>query len=112
MTKKFGAVIQSTDEYQQKVSSLATRPQFLKPPNQPKLPEPKPDIQPTSTIDQPATVPLPASPTIFPINNSVKTEPESVENPPTVTIDDLRNWYSAADKLGKPLEYKNRITEV
>ncbi|NEU84693.1 hypothetical protein G1O98_38500, partial [Nostoc sp. UIC10630] len=31
MTKKFGAVIESTLEYQQFVSSLATRPQFLKP---------------------------------------------------------------------------------
>ncbi|MBG1261228.1 hypothetical protein F8S20_19985, partial [Nostoc sp. BAE] len=34
MTKKFGAVIESTQEYQQKVSSLATRPEFLKPPEQ------------------------------------------------------------------------------
>ncbi|MHC5770506.1 MAG: hypothetical protein ACYTXI_33975 [Nostoc sp.] len=34
MTKKFGAVIESTLEYQQFVSSLATRPQFLKPPEQ------------------------------------------------------------------------------
>ncbi|WP_341529993.1 hypothetical protein [Nostoc sp. UHCC 0302] len=112
MTKKFGTVIQSTDEYQQKVSSLATRPQFLKPPNQPKLPEPKPDIQTTPTIDQPAIPPRTTTPTPYPITNSVKTEPESVENPPTVTIDDLRNWYSAADRLGKPLEYKNQITEV
>ncbi|MBG1269762.1 hypothetical protein [Nostoc sp. WHI] len=34
MTKKFGAIIESTLEYQQRVSSLATRPQFLKPPSQ------------------------------------------------------------------------------
>ncbi|MHC5747696.1 MAG: hypothetical protein ACYTXT_38625 [Nostoc sp.] len=34
MTKKFGGIIESTLEYQQKVSSLATRPQFLKPPEQ------------------------------------------------------------------------------
>jgi hypothetical protein len=34
MTKKFGSVIESTLEYQQFVSSLATRPQFLKPPEQ------------------------------------------------------------------------------
>ena len=31
MTKKFGAVIESSTEYQQKIKSLATRPQFLKP---------------------------------------------------------------------------------
>ncbi len=35
-----------------------------------------------------------------------------VEKPPTVTIDDLRNWYNAADKLGKPENYKKRIVEV
>ncbi|MEH1792743.1 MAG: hypothetical protein V7L17_08675, partial [Nostoc sp.] len=34
MTKKFGAVIESNSDYQQCVSSLATRPQFLKPPEQ------------------------------------------------------------------------------
>ncbi|MEI2579958.1 hypothetical protein [Scytonema sp. PRP1] len=28
------------------------------------------------------------------------------------TIDSLRNWYSAVDKLGKSEEYKNRIAEV
>jgi hypothetical protein len=111
MTKKFGAVIESTQEYQQKVSSLATRPQFLKPPDQPKLPEPKPDIQTTPT-DQPATSLRTTTPTPSSIIMRGKSEPESVENLPAVTIDDLRNWYSAADKLGKPLEYKNRITEV
>ncbi|QMS86484.1 hypothetical protein HUN01_02470 (plasmid) [Nostoc edaphicum CCNP1411] len=30
----------------------------------------------------------------------------------SVTIDDLRNWYNAADKLGKPENYKKRIVEV
>jgi hypothetical protein len=34
MTKKFGAVIESNSGYQQRVNSLATRPQFLKPPEQ------------------------------------------------------------------------------
>ncbi|MHC5832278.1 MAG: hypothetical protein ACYT04_93945, partial [Nostoc sp.] len=34
MTKKFGAVIESSTEYQQKIKSLATRSQFLKPPSQ------------------------------------------------------------------------------
>ncbi len=35
-----------------------------------------------------------------------------VEKLPTVTIDDLRNWYNAADKLGKSENYKKRIVEV
>ncbi|MHC5674414.1 hypothetical protein [Nostoc sp.] len=34
MTKKFGAIIESDSDYQQRVNSLATRPQFLKPPEQ------------------------------------------------------------------------------
>ncbi|MBW4689233.1 MAG: hypothetical protein KME40_30100 [Komarekiella atlantica HA4396-MV6] len=112
MTKKFGAVIESSNEYQQKVSSLATRPQFLKPPDQPKLPEPKHWTQPTSTISKQSPVPLPITPTTSPISNSVKTEPKGVTNRPVVSIDDLRNWYAAADKLGKSEEYKQRIVEV
>ncbi|MDZ8140082.1 MAG: hypothetical protein RM049_33130, partial [Nostoc sp. DedQUE04] len=46
------------------------------------------------------------------ISNSVKTEPLGVEKPSTITIDDLRNWYNAADKLGKSENYKKRIVEV
>jgi hypothetical protein len=42
----------------------------------------------------------------------VKTEPLGVEKYPTITIDDLRNWYNAADKLGKSENYKKRIVEV
>ncbi|MGF1937646.1 MAG: hypothetical protein RM347_025190, partial [Nostoc sp. ChiQUE02] len=34
MTKKFGAIIETDSDYQQRVNSLATRPQFLKPPEQ------------------------------------------------------------------------------
>ncbi|RCJ39074.1 hypothetical protein A6770_39100 [Nostoc minutum NIES-26] len=36
---------------------------------------------------------------------------QGVENQ-SVTIDNLRSWYSAADKLGKSTEYKQRIVEV
>ncbi len=101
MTKKFGAVIESTLEYQQRVNSLATRPQFLKPPEQ--------------TAQSPpnqSTLLLSTTPSTPDISNGVKTEPLSVEKLPTVTIDDLRNWYNAADKLGKPENYKKRIVEV
>ncbi|MCC5604707.1 hypothetical protein [Nostoc favosum] len=102
MTKKFGAVIESTQEYQQKVGSLATRPQFLKPPKQTAQSPPNQSITPllSTTLSTPD------------ISNSVKTEPLGVEKPPTVTIDDLRNWYNAADKLGKSENYKKRIVEV
>ncbi|MEH1886905.1 hypothetical protein [Nostoc sp.] len=45
MTKKFGGIIESNLEYQQKVSSLATRPQFLKPPSQAALSPPQQSAQ-------------------------------------------------------------------
>ncbi|MEJ6485202.1 hypothetical protein N0Y54_28485 [Nostoc punctiforme UO1] len=102
MTKKFGSVIESTLEYQQFVSSLATRPQFLKPPEQTAQSPPNQSITPS----------LSTTPSTIDITNSTKTEPLGVEKPPTVTIDDLRNWYNAADKLGKSENYKKRIVEV
>jgi hypothetical protein len=102
MTKKFGAVIETDSDYQQKVSSLATRPQFLKPPEQTAQSPPNQSITPL----------LSTNPSTPDITNSTKTEPLGVEKPPTVTIDDLRNWYNAADKLGKSENYKKRIVEV
>ncbi|MBD2533841.1 hypothetical protein H6G97_31535 [Nostoc flagelliforme FACHB-838] len=102
MIKKFGGIIESTLEYQQKVSSLATRPQFLKAPEQTALSPPNQSITPL----------LSTTPSTTNISNSVKTELLSVEKPPTVTINDLRNWYNAADKLGKSENYKKRIVEV
>ncbi len=102
MTKKFGAVIESDSNYQQKVNSLATRPQFLKPPEQTAQSPPNQSI-----------TPLPSTTLSTPdISNSTKTEPLGVKKLPTVTIDDLRNWYNAADKLGKSENYKKRIVEV
>ena len=102
MTKKFGAVIESNLEYQQRVNSLATRPQFLKPPEQTAQSPPNQSITPL----------LSTTPSTADISNNVKTEPLGVEKYPTVTIDDLRNWYNAADKLGKSENYKKRIVEV
>ncbi|QFS52581.1 hypothetical protein [Nostoc sphaeroides] len=102
MTKKFGAVIESNSDYQQRVNSLATRPQFLKPPEQTAQSPPNQSITPL----------LSTTPSTQDITNSTKTEPLSVEKLPTVTIDDLRNWYNAADKLGKSENYKKRIVEV
>ena len=102
MTKKFGAVIESNSDYQQKVNSLATRPQFLKPPEQTAQSPPNQSITPL----------LSTTPSTIDITNSTKTEPLGVEKSATVTIDDLRNWYNAADKLGKSENYKKRIVEV
>ncbi|MBE9037608.1 hypothetical protein [aff. Roholtiella sp. LEGE 12411] len=117
MTKKFGAVIESTQKYQQKLSSLATRPQFLKTPEQLAL---NPHRQSTQTTPQTTrqSTPEPTPPSLKTINSQVptipskevKTEPDGVANRPV--IDDLRDWYAAADKLGKPSEYKKRIVEV
>ncbi|MBD2511879.1 hypothetical protein H6G91_32355 [Nostoc muscorum FACHB-395] len=102
MTKKFGAIIETDSDYQQFVSSLATRPQFLKPPEQTAQSPPNQSITPllSTTLSTPD------------ISNSTKTEPLGVEKSATVTIDDLRNWYNAADKLGKSENYKKRIVEV
>ncbi|RCJ30480.1 hypothetical protein A6769_33395 [Nostoc punctiforme NIES-2108] len=102
MAKKFGAIIETDSDYQQRVNSLATRPQFLKPPEQTAQSPPNPSITPL----------LSTTPSTPDISNSVKTEPLGVEKLPIVTIDDLRNWYNAADKLGKSENYKKRIVEV
>jgi hypothetical protein len=102
MTKKFGAVIESSTEYQQEIKSLATRSQFLKLPEQTAQSPPNQSITPL----------LSTTPSTPDISNNVKTEPLGVEKTSTATIDDLRNWYNAADKLGKSENYKKRIVEV
>ncbi|WP_229497248.1 hypothetical protein [Nostoc mirabile] len=102
MTKKFGTIIETDSDYQQKLNSLATRPQFLKPPEQTAQSPPNQSITPL----------LSTTPSTPDISNSTKTEPLGVEKSPTITIDDLRNWYNAADKLGKSENYKKRIVEV
>ena len=43
-------------------------------------------------------------------NDPVPINPQNINQ--AVTIDNLRTWYTAADKLGKPDEYKQRIVEV
>ncbi|MFN6566183.1 hypothetical protein [Dendronalium sp. ChiSLP03b] len=91
MTRKFGSVIESETEYQQKVNSLPDRPKYLKPPQPPYLiPVIKQEV-----CNQP------------PQSLSVKT----VETQPVI-IDDLRSWYTVADKLGRSEDYKQRIVEV
>ncbi|MBW4617209.1 MAG: hypothetical protein KME21_29040 [Desmonostoc vinosum HA7617-LM4] len=95
MTLKFGAVIESAGEYQQQINSLANRPRDLLFTPDSRAPSPTPKIE-TATPDP--------TPVTTAANNTPPTQ--------SVTIDDLRNWYSAADKLGKSEQYKQRITEV
>ncbi|MBD2440958.1 hypothetical protein [Nostoc sp. FACHB-110] len=93
MTLKFGEVIESQQQYQEKVRSLPDRPKHLKPP-QPIVSTPKVTALPQTPQPQQQNL-------AFPNQESQ-----------TVTIDHLRSWYIAANNLGKPEEYKNRIVEI
>ncbi|MBD2473196.1 hypothetical protein [Nostoc sp. FACHB-145] len=88
MTKKFGEVIESSEQYQQKVRSLPDRPKHLKP------------LQSRHSVTLSQTPP-----------QQQNFAPPSQESQ-TVTIDHLRSWYIAANNLGKPEEYKQRIVEI
>ncbi|UKP01200.1 hypothetical protein [Nostoc sp. UHCC 0870] len=102
MTKKFGDVIESEGVYQEKVRSLPDRPKSIKPPQL---------IVSTKELKAVTLPPNPQSkpPQLQISTNEPKTETEATAS---VTIDNLREWYSAADKLGKPEAYKQRIVEV
>ncbi len=98
MTRKFGPVINSPAEYNQKLSSLPKRPALL-----------QPVLSSGQEIEQVAL------PTHHPQTQSSKvgrTEPISVENRPLVTQQSLQAWYTMADKLGRSNEYRQRILEV
>ncbi|YAF99163.1 MAG: hypothetical protein AB3A66_27195 (plasmid) [Nodularia sp. CChRGM 3473] len=109
MTKKFGEVIESVNEYQQKVKSLPNRPQ--------KLSNNNPFN--TSNIDRShAVVNSSANPQSDKLDlpktqsNSQENAIQNTANQELITIDKLRDWYTFADKLGKPEQYKQRIVEV
>ncbi|MBW4557896.1 MAG: hypothetical protein KME59_18545 [Trichormus sp. ATA11-4-KO1] len=109
MTKKFGEVIESVDEYQQKVKSLPNRPQKLSNNNPVN----------TSNIDRSnAVVNSSANPQSDKLDlpktqsNSQENAIQNTANQELITIDKLRDWYTFADKLGKPEQYKQRIVEV
>ncbi|MCC5623821.1 hypothetical protein LC574_21990, partial [Nostoc sp. CHAB 5715] len=77
---------------------------------------PEPPTQPTAVTLTAVTTRLPT--TQNPLVTSSQNIPQTGVIADTVgsyeqaTIDSLRNWYGAADKLGKSEEYKNRIAEV
>ncbi|MBD2615855.1 hypothetical protein H6G94_32180 [Nostoc punctiforme FACHB-252] len=93
MTKKFGEVIESQEQYQEKLRSLPDRPKHLKPPQ---------PVVSTLQVQASAQTPQPQQ------QNKGAPSQESQ----TLTIDHLRSWYIAADNLGKTDEYKQRIVEV
>jgi len=93
MTKKFGQVIESQEQYQEKVLTLPDRPKHLIPPQ---------PVVSTLQVQALAQTPQPQQ------QNKGAPSQESQ----TVTIDHLRSWYIAADNLGKTDEYKQRIVEV
>ncbi|WP_341531704.1 hypothetical protein WKK05_38995 (plasmid) [Nostoc sp. UHCC 0302] len=95
MLNKFGDVIESQEQYQEKVRTLPDRPKHLLPP-------------------QPQVIEI-SEPKVQPIKSNYSSNEQavaSVEKSQSLTIDNLREWYAAADKLGKPEAYKQRIVEV
>ncbi|MBD2472149.1 hypothetical protein [Nostoc sp. FACHB-145] len=107
MTLKFGNVIESSEQYQQKVRSLADRPKHLKPP-QPIVSAPSyPAV--THTVTSPQTQSHTPSQTKTSTTES-KSAPSQQTQP--ITIEDLRAWWRTANNLGKPEAYKERIAQI
>ena len=140
MLEKFGKVFDSTSlnsEYRQRINSLHDKPQYSavqgteeaggsslcaeeesscaeeqrsRGANSSFSRAPQPFS--TSSSSLPAPIPLPPTsssrvPDTFPTPLA-----DTVGNYEQSIVDSLRNWYSAANKLGKREEYKNRIAEV
>ncbi|MFN6568223.1 hypothetical protein [Dendronalium sp. ChiSLP03b] len=162
MTRKFGSVIESETEYQQKVKALPDRPKYLKPPQPQQFSTSEPIVPSVAirgkliSMNFPLMLhgeqnPLPVDTCIDAMRGYGRThttrayepykqygfqegdiaiasgedkqvvpflKPQSRTAPSnevqikSVTIDNLREWYSNADKLGKSTEYKQRIVEV
>ncbi|MBE9210545.1 hypothetical protein IQ244_29390 [Nostoc sp. LEGE 06077] len=105
MTKKFGEVIESQEQYKEKLRSLPDRPKHLKPPK-PVVSTGTTKVQPVGnnhpTNQQTLSGPQPQS-----VSNAVapcQTQP--------ITIEDLRAWWRTSDNLGKPEAYKERIAQI
>lgn len=92
MTKKFGAVIELSTEYQQKVFSLATRPQFLKPPSQSAQSPPQQSAQfhPTQDIQNVAPLGIKGKP--IPMNYPLMMHGDINPIPVNTCIDAMRGY--------------------
>ncbi|MEH1819428.1 MAG: hypothetical protein V7L31_10180, partial [Nostoc sp.] len=94
MTKKFGSIIESDSDYQQRVNSLATRPQFFKPPSQSALSPPQQSAQfhPNQEVQNLAV----ASPVItgkpIPMNYPLMMHGEPNPLPVNTCIDAMRGY--------------------
>jgi hypothetical protein len=93
MTQKFGKVIESQEQYQEKVRSLPDRPKHLKPPQSV-----------VSTLSSQASAQTPQP------QQQNKAAPSQQTQP--ITIEDLRAWWRTANNLGKPEPYKQRIAQI
>ncbi|MCC5619405.1 hypothetical protein LC605_30970 [Nostoc sp. CHAB 5836] len=92
MTKKFGAIIESTLEYQQRVSSLATRPQFLKSPSQltQSPPQQSAQLHPTQDIQNVASRGIKGKP--IPMNYPLMMHGDTNLLPVDTCIDAMRGY--------------------
>ncbi|MBG1263102.1 hypothetical protein F8S20_30455, partial [Nostoc sp. BAE] len=92
MTKKFGAIIESSTEYQQKIKSLATRPQFLKPPSQSALSPPQQSAQfhPNQDIQNVAPESIKGKP--IPMNYPLMMHGDTNPIPVNTCIDAMRGY--------------------
>ncbi|OYD90427.1 hypothetical protein CDG77_17270 [Nostoc sp. 'Peltigera membranacea cyanobiont' 213] len=92
MTKKFGAVIETDSDYQQFVSSLATRPQFLKPPSQSALSPPQQSAQfhPNQEVQNVAPFVIKGKP--IPMNYPLMMHGDTNPIPVNTCIDAMRGY--------------------
>ncbi|MEA5566673.1 hypothetical protein [Anabaena sp. UHCC 0399] len=113
MTFKFGQVIESQLEYQEKVRSLPDRPKYLKPPQPLKKNQTSNEQTLVVTQHIQKDVAMAEVATGYKLEEKQQAHSARFSSPAfVVTVDHLREWYSAADKLGKPEAYKQRIVEV
>ena len=92
MTKKFGAVIDKSTEYQQKIKSLATRPQFLKPPSQSAQSPPQQSAQFHPTQDIQNVVPSGIKGKPIPMNYPLMMHGDTNPIPVNTCIDAMRGY--------------------
>jgi hypothetical protein len=100
-------VIDSQSQYDQKVRSLPDRPKYLKVPELLKNNQTSNQQTPGVTQDIQKDVV-----TGYKLEENQQVQSASSSSACAVSVDDLRDWYSAADKLGKPEAYKQRIVEI
>ncbi|WP_230967531.1 hypothetical protein [Nostoc commune] len=92
MTKKFGGIIESNLEYQQRVNSLATRPQFLKPPEQAAQSPPLQSRHSTSPQDVQNVAPSGIKGKAIPMNYPLMMHGDTNPIPVNTCIDAMRGY--------------------